>query len=53
MTRTLDAVERTALLTAALRAAETGREDRLYTDLYAARSGVLRPRGEAVTWPTS
>ncbi|WP_206740190.1 SAM-dependent methyltransferase [Streptomyces lydicus] len=37
MTGTLDAVERTALLTAALRAAETGREDRLYSDPYAAR----------------
>ncbi|WP_333771417.1 class I SAM-dependent methyltransferase [Streptomyces sp. IBSBF 2435] len=37
MTETLDAVERTALLTAALRAAETGREDRLYNDPYAAR----------------
>jgi methyltransferase (TIGR00027 family) len=33
----LDAVERTALLTAALRAAETAREDRLYTDPYAAQ----------------
>ena len=32
----LDAIERTALLTAALRAAETRREDRLYTDPYAA-----------------
>ncbi|MER7047623.1 class I SAM-dependent methyltransferase [Streptomyces jumonjinensis] len=30
-------VERTALLTAALRAAETRREDRIYTDPYAAR----------------
>ncbi|WP_225834565.1 SAM-dependent methyltransferase [Streptomyces sp. NK08204] len=37
MTEKLDAVERTALLTAALRAAETGREDRLYSDPYAAR----------------
>ncbi|MGW0771522.1 class I SAM-dependent methyltransferase [Streptomyces sp. NPDC002676] len=37
MTEELDAVERTALLTAALRAAETGREDRLYNDPYAAR----------------
>jgi methyltransferase (TIGR00027 family) len=32
----LDAIERTALLTAALRAAETGRADRLYADPYAA-----------------
>jgi methyltransferase (TIGR00027 family) len=31
----LDAIERTALLTAALRAAETRREDRLYSDPYA------------------
>ncbi|MFD0688727.1 SAM-dependent methyltransferase [Actinomadura fibrosa] len=37
MTVELDAIERTALLTAALRAAETGREDRLYADPYAAR----------------
>ncbi|MCN9242902.1 SAM-dependent methyltransferase [Streptomyces sp. RY43-2] len=37
MTEKLDAVERTALLTAALRAAETAREDRLYDDPYAAR----------------
>ncbi|MFJ9418676.1 SAM-dependent methyltransferase [Streptomyces sp. NPDC101227] len=37
MTETLDAVERTALLTAALRAAETLRTDRLYEDPYAAR----------------
>lgn len=36
MTASLDAVERTALLTAALRAAETARQDRLYTDPYAA-----------------
>lgn len=36
MTETLDAVERTALLTAALRAAESGRGDRLYHDPYAA-----------------
>lgn len=34
--RTLDSVERTALLTAALRAAETARADRIYTDPYAA-----------------
>lgn len=37
MTNTLNPVERTALLTAALRAAETKRADRLYTDPYAAR----------------
>ncbi|WP_320777046.1 SAM-dependent methyltransferase [Streptomyces sp. CRN 30] len=37
MTGHLVAVERTALLTAALRAAETAREDRLYEDPYAAR----------------
>ncbi|MGP8298524.1 class I SAM-dependent methyltransferase [Streptomyces inhibens] len=37
MTEALDAVERTALLTAALRAAETQRTDRLYEDPYAAR----------------
>ncbi|TPQ18605.1 class I SAM-dependent methyltransferase [Streptomyces sporangiiformans] len=36
MTDLLNAVERTALLTAALRAAETRREDRLYEDPYAA-----------------
>ncbi|MFD9794888.1 class I SAM-dependent methyltransferase [Streptomyces sp. NPDC059070] len=36
MTAALDAVERTALLTAALRAAETARGDRLYDDPYAA-----------------
>lgn len=36
MTASLDAVERTALLTAALRAAETKRPDRLYEDPYAA-----------------
>lgn len=36
MTASLDAVERTALLTAALRAAETRREDHLYEDPYAA-----------------
>jgi methyltransferase (TIGR00027 family) len=36
MTEQLDAVERTALLTAALRAAETSRPDRIYTDPYAA-----------------
>lgn len=37
MTATLNPVERTALLTAALRAAETQRADRLYEDPYAAR----------------
>ncbi|WP_399087649.1 class I SAM-dependent methyltransferase [Streptomyces sp. BBFR2] len=36
MSTSLDAVERTALLTAALRAAETERADRLYEDPYAA-----------------
>ncbi|MGP9022125.1 class I SAM-dependent methyltransferase [Streptomyces sp. BR1] len=35
MTELLDAVERTALLTAALRAAETRRPDRIYQDPYA------------------
>ncbi|MFE7168823.1 SAM-dependent methyltransferase [Streptomyces sp. NPDC057616] len=37
MTELLNPVERTALLTAALRAAETRRDDRLYEDPYAAR----------------
>ncbi|MPY58094.1 SAM-dependent methyltransferase [Streptomyces spongiae] len=37
MTDLLNPVERTALLTAALRAAETRREDRLYEDPYAAQ----------------
>ncbi|MEV7293564.1 SAM-dependent methyltransferase [Streptomyces microflavus] len=37
MIELLNPVERTALLTAALRAAETKREDRLYEDPYAAR----------------
>jgi methyltransferase (TIGR00027 family) len=42
--RTLDAVERTALLTAALRAAETRRQDRIYADPYAAGlAGDLGP----------
>ncbi len=36
MTNQLDAVERTALLTAALRAAETRRPDRIYADPFAA-----------------
>jgi methyltransferase (TIGR00027 family) len=41
----LDSVERTALLTAALRAAETRRPDRLYTDPYAeAFAGDAGPR---------
>jgi methyltransferase (TIGR00027 family) len=41
----LDAVERTALLTAALRAAETRRPNRLYADPYAERlAGDLGPR---------
>ena len=43
MTDLLNPVERTALLTAALRAAETRREDRLYEDPYAALQ--LRPGG--------
>ncbi len=44
MPEPLNAVERTALLTAALRAAETLREDRLYEDPYAARlSGGIGP----------
>ncbi|MEU6537142.1 SAM-dependent methyltransferase [Streptomyces sp. NPDC047000] len=53
---TLDAVERTALLTAALRAVESARSDRLYDDPYAARLvGDIGPRllGEvrAATFP--
>lgn len=41
----LDAIERTALLTAALRAAETRRPDRLYADPYAAAfAGDLGPK---------
>jgi methyltransferase (TIGR00027 family) len=41
----LDAIERTALLTAALRAAETRRPDRLYSDPYAAAlAGDIGPR---------
>ncbi|MEU1779072.1 SAM-dependent methyltransferase [Streptomyces abikoensis] len=44
MTGVLNPVERTALLTAALRAAETQREDRLYEDPYAARlAGDIGP----------
>lgn len=54
----LDAIERTALLTAALRAAETRRDDRLYTDPYAAAfAGEVGPRLLAevreVTFPPS
>lgn len=53
----LDAVERTALLTAALRAAETRRPDRLYNDPYAAAlAGDIGPKllAEVVeaTFPT-
>jgi methyltransferase (TIGR00027 family) len=52
----LDAVERTALLTAALRAAESRRPDRLYTDPYAeAFAGDIGPELlaeiRAVTFP--
>jgi methyltransferase (TIGR00027 family) len=52
----LDSVERTALLTAALRAAETRRTDRLYTDPYAdAFAGDVGPKLlaeiRAVTFP--
>jgi methyltransferase (TIGR00027 family) len=52
----LDSVERTALLTAALRAAETRRPDRLYTDPYAeALAGDVGPtllaEIRAVTFP--
>lgn len=52
----LNAVERTALLTAALRTAESRRPDRLYTDPYAARlAGEIGPAllGEvrAATFP--
>ncbi|MDG4767460.1 SAM-dependent methyltransferase [Solwaraspora sp. WMMD406] len=44
MTAPLAAVERTALLTAALRAAETSRPDRLYDDPYAAElAGRIGP----------
>lgn len=44
MTEQLDAVERTALLTAALRAAETRRPDRIYADPYAAAlAGEIGP----------
>ncbi|NEY35860.1 SAM-dependent methyltransferase [Streptomyces sp. PRKS01-65] len=44
MTAALEAVERTALLTAALRAAETRRPDRLYADPYAeALAGDIGP----------
>ncbi|WP_447002184.1 SAM-dependent methyltransferase [Saccharothrix isguenensis] len=52
----LDSIERTALLTAALRAAESRREDRLYVDPYAeAFAGEIGPRLlaelRAVTFP--
>lgn len=52
----LDPVERTALLTAALRAAETRREDRLFADPYAeAFAGEIGPKLlaeiRAVTFP--
>lgn len=52
----LDAVERTALLTAAIRAAESRREDRLYEDPYAAAfAGDIGPellaQVRAVTFP--
>lgn len=52
----LDAIERTALLTAAIRAAETRREDRLYADPYAAAfAGDIGPdllaEVRAVTFP--
>ncbi|MET9679270.1 class I SAM-dependent methyltransferase [Streptomyces coeruleorubidus] len=57
MTTPLDAVERTALLTAALRAAETQRPDRLYEDPHAASlAGDIGPELLAevrhVTFPT-
>lgn len=57
MTDLLNPVERTALLTAALRAAETRREDRLYTDPYAARlvgeaGPELLAEVRAVTFPS-
>ncbi|MFF8945221.1 class I SAM-dependent methyltransferase [Streptomyces sp. NPDC014864] len=57
MTDLLSAVERTALLTAALRAAESAREDRLYHDPYAARlagdTGLrLLSRVREVTFPS-
>ncbi|URM89283.1 SAM-dependent methyltransferase [Streptomyces sp. MRC013] len=56
MATDLDAVERTALLTAALRAAETRRSDRLYEDPYAellsGRTGPeLLAEIRAVTFP--
>ncbi|MGW1806941.1 class I SAM-dependent methyltransferase [Streptomyces sp. NPDC002078] len=56
MTDLLSAIERTALLTAALRAAESAREDRLYNDPYAARlagdAGLrLLTRVREVTFP--
>jgi methyltransferase (TIGR00027 family) len=56
MTDLTTPVERTALLTAALRAAETTREDRLYEDPYAARLAggtgkALLDEIRAVTFP--
>lgn len=56
MTTALDAVERTALLTAALRAAESRRSDRLYDDPFAADlAGDIGPgllaEVRAVTFP--
>ena len=56
MTEAFDAIERTALLTAALRAAESRREDRLYDDPYAATlAGEIGPsllaQVRAVTFP--
>jgi methyltransferase (TIGR00027 family) len=51
MSTPLDAVERTALLTAALRAAESRREDRLYEDPYADRlAGDIGPALLAEVW---
>lgn len=51
MTAPLDAIERTALLTAALRAAETRRDDRLYEDPYAARlAGDIGPALLGEVW---
>ncbi|MCT2589321.1 SAM-dependent methyltransferase [Streptomyces sp. N2-109] len=67
MIETLDAVERTSLLTAALRAAETRRPDRIYEDPYAAmlcgdvgpsllaemRAAIAPPSGTPRTLPSS
>ncbi|MFJ1896758.1 MULTISPECIES: class I SAM-dependent methyltransferase [unclassified Streptomyces] len=57
MTELLDAVERTALLTAALRAAETRREDRIYEDPFAGAlcgeiGDELLAEVRAATFPT-